>query len=99
MPPRKAAWTRRQLGHLIQNEQLIERPVIQRAGKGLLIVIGAVPMIDRGNDVTLAGKVFPEVTQQVPITGVTVGDDGPVAIHPWSAMAPHLSQLVHVRSP
>ena len=46
---------------LVQHEQLIERAVVERAAERLLIVVGAVLVIDRDRDEALAREVLADV--------------------------------------
>ena len=62
----------------LQHEQLIERSVVERAGERLLIVVGAVGVIDRDGDVALAGQILGQVAEQEAVAGIPVGDD-----HQW----------------
>ena len=62
-------------GHLVQHEQLIEGPVVERAGERLLVVVGAVGVIDRDHDVALAGQVLAEVAHEEPVARIAVRDD------------------------
>ena len=60
---------------LVQHEQLIERPVVERARKVLVIVVGAVGVIDRDGDIPLAGQVLAEMTEQIAVARIAVRDD------------------------
>ena len=60
---------------LVQHEQLIERPVVERAAERLLVVVGAVLVIDRDGDEALAREVLAEVAHQEAIAWIAVRDD------------------------
>ena len=60
---------------LVQHEQLIERAVVERAGERLLVVVGAVGVIDRHRDEALARQVLAEVAHQIAVAGIAVRDD------------------------
>ncbi len=59
----------------IQDEQLIERPVVERAAKRLLIIVGAVLVIDRHRHEALAREVLADVTHQEAVAGIPVRND------------------------
>ena len=60
---------------LVQHEQLIERAVVERAAERLLIVVGAVLVIDRDGDEALARQVLAHVRHQKAIAGIAVRND------------------------
>ena len=54
----KAAWRVAQARDFGDGEELVERAVVERAREALLVVIGAVLVIDRDDDEAFAGEVF-----------------------------------------
>ena len=64
-----------QLGDAFDHKPLIQRPVVQCAGKGLLITIGAVGMVDSNRDKTLAGEVLAQMAHEITIAGIPVRND------------------------
>ena len=61
--------------HLVQHEELIEGPVVERARERFLIGIRAVLVVDRRHDVTLAREVLSEMAQQKAAARIAVRDD------------------------
>ena len=61
--------------HLVEHEELIERPVVERAREGFLIVVRAVLVIDRRHDESLARQVFREMAQQKTVARIAVRND------------------------
>ena len=64
-----------QFGYALDHKPLIQGPVIECASKGLLIIIGAVGMVDRNRDKTLAGEVLAQMAHQIAIARIPVRND------------------------
>ena len=61
--------------HFVEDEHLVERPVVQRARERLLVVVRAVGVIDGHDDEAFAGEILAEVAHQVTIAGIAVRQD------------------------
>ncbi len=60
--------------HFVHDEELIEGAVVERAGEGLLRVVGAVGVVDRHGHVALGREVLAEMAHEEPVPGIAVRD-------------------------
>ncbi len=60
---------------MIENKRLVQRPVINSAGDGLVIFVGAVRVIDRGDYIPFACEVLAQVAHEITIARISVRND------------------------